>query len=127
MVMPANRKVGFCAGGVWIGNRTADVDESQYELLQAAQTVVREFPQAQFILVGDDYELDGQYRLRLRAIVEQLDLSQHVTFTGFRADARRSSPHWTSACRRTPGQPITELRRPANPWWPHRWAAYPNW
>jgi glycosyltransferase involved in cell wall biosynthesis len=61
--------------------------KSQEDLIRAASLVLREFPQAKFLLIGSGWEDGGRaYLLRMREFVTKLGLEQSVIFTGFRTD-----------------------------------------
>jgi glycosyltransferase involved in cell wall biosynthesis len=61
--------------------------KGQSDLLLAAQQVVKEFPQAKFILVGG-----GEDESHLRNLTATLGLDQHVEFLGEREDVERIYP-----------------------------------
>ena len=59
----------------------------QTDLVRAVPDIVKTYPEAQFLLIGGEYEgLDGSYVDELRSLVERLDVSDRVTFTGYRED-----------------------------------------
>jgi glycosyltransferase involved in cell wall biosynthesis len=61
--------------------------KSQEDLIRAAPIVLREFPQAKFLLVGSGWEDGGRaYLLEMRELVDRLGLERSVIFTGFRTD-----------------------------------------
>ncbi len=61
--------------------------KSQEDLIRAAPLVLREFPQAKFLLVGSGWEAGGQaYMRRMQDLVAELQLQESVIFTGFRTD-----------------------------------------
>jgi glycosyltransferase involved in cell wall biosynthesis len=61
--------------------------KSQEDLIQAAPIVLREFPDAKFLLVGSGWEDGGRaYLERMQKLVVELGLEQSVIFTGFRTD-----------------------------------------
>jgi len=53
------------------------------ELIRAAPTVLAEFPNARFLLVGDTWAAPRDYLEFLQQLVEELGLSERVIFTGF--------------------------------------------
>jgi glycosyltransferase involved in cell wall biosynthesis len=66
-----------------VGNIAALVPhKGQKYLIDAAALVVREAPEARFLVLGE-----GELRATLEHQVKHLHLSQHVVFAGFRADA----------------------------------------
>jgi glycosyltransferase involved in cell wall biosynthesis len=66
-----------------VGNIAALVPhKGQKYLIDAAAIVVREVPEARFLVLGD-----GELRATLEHQVKHLHLAQHVIFAGFRADA----------------------------------------
>ncbi len=61
--------------------------KSHEDLIRAAPLVLREFPQAKFLLVGSGWEAGGEaYMRQMRELVAKLGLEQCVIFTGFRTD-----------------------------------------
>jgi glycosyltransferase involved in cell wall biosynthesis len=61
--------------------------KSQEDLIRAAVLVLRECPQAKFLLVGSGWEEGGRaYLSRMQKLVSELGLEQSVIFTGFRSD-----------------------------------------
>jgi len=61
--------------------------KGQHIFLQAAAHVRRWWPRARFLVVGDTlFGLEPEYKAELRALADQLQLSEHVMFTGFRDD-----------------------------------------
>ena len=63
-------------------------DKGQDTFLRAAAIVLRSFPEAHFVLVGDDaiYSNNADYVPALRRIVEDTGIGEHVTFAGFQSD-----------------------------------------
>jgi glycosyltransferase involved in cell wall biosynthesis len=61
-----------------------DTRKGLHILLQAATEVVWQFPAAKFLIVG--HIEDGRYFRRLQQDVRRLGLTNHVEFTGHRAD-----------------------------------------
>lgn len=56
-------------------------------LINAVPAVLREFPQARFLLVGSAWSAHGnEYMEEMRALVRRLGLGDTVVFTGFRSD-----------------------------------------
>jgi glycosyltransferase involved in cell wall biosynthesis len=62
------------------------VGKGQGELIQAASLVVKEFPQAIFLIVGDDIEFGGILTKRLKREATQLGVTENLIFTGWRTD-----------------------------------------
>jgi len=61
--------------------------KSQEDLIRAASFVLREYPQAKFLMVGSGWEEGGRaYLTRMQRLVTELGLEQSVIFTGFRTD-----------------------------------------
>ena len=57
------------------------------ELIRAARIVLREFPNAKFLLVGPAWHAGGEkFLARMQALVAELGLKESVVFTGFRSD-----------------------------------------
>ena len=70
-------------GAPIVGNIAALVPhKGQHDLVEAAALVVRELPDARFLIVGD-----GELREPLLRQVQDLRLQKHVILTGFRRDA----------------------------------------
>ena len=66
-----------------VGNVAAlSPDKGHHHLIDAAQVVVREVPDARFVIVGD-----GELRESLEKHVRDRHLERHVFLAGFRADA----------------------------------------
>ncbi|MFQ5851941.1 MAG: glycosyltransferase family 4 protein [Candidatus Binatia bacterium] len=62
------------------------------EFLRAARHVVDRFPAVQFLIVGGDTTPDGRYDQLLKALTSELRLTDHVMFTGWRADLDAITP-----------------------------------
>ncbi len=60
--------------------------KGQEEFLQAASRLVKVFPKAKFLIVGDSLIDDRGYKERLKGMVNTLGITSHVIFTGFRED-----------------------------------------
>jgi glycosyltransferase involved in cell wall biosynthesis len=55
------------------------------ELIRATPAILREFPNARILLVGQGFLEPGrQFMVEMRALVAELGLEDHVIFTGFR-------------------------------------------
>ena len=66
-----------------VGNVAALVPHKGHRyLIEAAATVVRQVPDARFVIVGE-----GQLKETLRKQISELHLERHVLLTGFRLDA----------------------------------------
>ena len=63
--------------------------KGQREFILAAGQVRNKFPDATFMIVGEDLEFDGNYRAELERLSERLGLDGYVQFVGFRRDASR--------------------------------------
>ena len=61
-------------------------NKGQHVLIKAAQEVVRNCPDAVFILVGEDLLQGGVYRKKLEGLANDLGLKQQIIFAGYRAD-----------------------------------------
>ncbi len=60
------------------------------DLIRAAPAVLREFPNARFLLVGNGWGKAGeQYLQEVKDLVRTMGLQSNVVFLGFRADANR--------------------------------------
>jgi glycosyltransferase involved in cell wall biosynthesis len=65
-----------------IGNVSRlDAGKGQQYLLQAIPRIVARFPNAKFLFVGE-----GKHRQMFATIARELQIEQHVIFTGFRSD-----------------------------------------
>ena len=54
------------------------------DLINAAAIVVKQFPDARFLLIGSGWTADGdKYQEEMKAMVRKLGLSDHVVFAGF--------------------------------------------
>jgi glycosyltransferase involved in cell wall biosynthesis len=70
-------------GAPIVGNIAALVPhKGQHDLVEAAALVVRELPDARFLVVGE-----GELRSALERRIQELHLQKHVLLTGFRPDA----------------------------------------
>lgn len=61
--------------------------KGQREYILAAHQIRNEFPDAMFVIIGEDIELDGYYRHELERLARHLGLDDCVQFFGFRHDA----------------------------------------
>jgi glycosyltransferase involved in cell wall biosynthesis len=62
------------------------VGKGQKELIRAASLVVKEFPQAAFLIVGDDLEFGGVLKDRLMREAVRLGVAKNLIFTRWRTD-----------------------------------------
>jgi glycosyltransferase involved in cell wall biosynthesis len=61
--------------------------KGQHVAIAAAAMVVRQFPKARFLIVGDAlFGIEREYPQRLQSLVRDLDLSEHVLMLGHRND-----------------------------------------
>ena len=61
--------------------------KSQEDLIRSVPFVLREFPNAKFLLIGKGWEDGGRvYMRRMQELVAELGLQESVIFTGFRKD-----------------------------------------
>lgn len=60
--------------------------KGQHILLKAARLVIKQFPEAVFMIVGEDLQEKGKYRRELQALAEELGVKGNVIFTGYRSD-----------------------------------------
>jgi glycosyltransferase involved in cell wall biosynthesis len=60
--------------------------KGQREFLAAAQTVAREHPEVSFRVIGTAMFNDHDYEREVRALADQLDIADRVTFTGWIAN-----------------------------------------
>jgi len=56
------------------------------EFLKAASIVIRKYPSAKFLIVGESIFEERNYKLELQELVNTLALSAKVIFSGFRED-----------------------------------------
>jgi len=63
--------------------------KGQREFILAAGQITVEFPNATFVIIGQDLEFDGHYRHELGQLVRQLGLDGQLRFVGFKRDAAR--------------------------------------
>jgi len=61
-------------------------DKGQHILIKAAAYVVEKFPDAVFMIVGEDLWKKGEYKKELEELSARLGLKQKVIFTGYRQD-----------------------------------------
>lgn len=82
-VAPLHEELWLPHGSPVVGNIAALVaHKGQRHLIEAAALVMKEVPDARFVIVGD-----GELRPNLEQQVKHLGLEKHVFFTGFRTDA----------------------------------------
>ena len=62
--------------------------KGQHVLIQAANQVLRQFPDTVFVIVGKDLQSGGRYESHLKDLADKLVVRDRVIFTGFRPDAR---------------------------------------
>jgi glycosyltransferase involved in cell wall biosynthesis len=60
--------------------------KGQRVLIESASQVLKKFPEAIFMLVGEDLEGRGKYRKELEDLTGELGLKQNIIFTGYRQD-----------------------------------------
>ncbi|HEV7681983.1 MAG TPA: glycosyltransferase family 4 protein [Pyrinomonadaceae bacterium] len=60
--------------------------KGQEEFLRAALKVVKQFPNAHFIIAGIDHSRGDNYRTRLEELIAELDLSANVSLVGWLED-----------------------------------------
>jgi glycosyltransferase involved in cell wall biosynthesis len=63
-----------------------EAGKGQAELIEAAVKVIQEFPEAMFLIVGEETPSDGPITSALRSSVLRLGLTDHVVFAGGRGD-----------------------------------------
>jgi len=61
-------------------------DKGQYILIRAARRVLTSFPDAVFMIVGEDLSRTGGHRERLEQLAEGLGIKGRIIFTGYRPD-----------------------------------------
>jgi glycosyltransferase involved in cell wall biosynthesis len=55
-------------------------------LLNAAAPIIKKFPSIKFLIVGDDADTAGAYLKQLKSLVHQLNITEHIIFSGYRDD-----------------------------------------
>lgn len=60
--------------------------KGQHTLIASALKVIKRFPEAVFMIVGEDLENSGRYRNELERLADDLGVRKAVIFTGYRAD-----------------------------------------
>jgi glycosyltransferase involved in cell wall biosynthesis len=55
-------------------------------LLDAAVPVLKKFPSTKFLIVGDDADPVGAYLKGLKSLAQQLNITEHIIFSGYRDD-----------------------------------------
>jgi len=64
-------------------------NKRQEDFIQAAPIVLREFPDARFLLVGSGWDEDGPKEMqKMQELAARLGLEDQLRFTGFRSDVR---------------------------------------
>lgn len=63
-----------------------EAGKGQAELLEAAASVIQEFPEAMFLIAGEENPPNGSYTSDLYRRVLRLGLAKHVVFAGGRGD-----------------------------------------
>jgi len=62
--------------------------KGQHILIESALRVVKEFPEAVFMIIGEDLGRAGGYRKELEVLAGDLGIKQSIIFTGYRHDIR---------------------------------------
>jgi glycosyltransferase involved in cell wall biosynthesis len=60
--------------------------KGQHVFVRAAAAVHRRFPDVRFQIIGSAMFAEGSYESEVRLLVDELELREHVEFTGFRED-----------------------------------------
>ena len=60
--------------------------KGQHVLIRAARSVVKEFPGAVFMIVGEDMEENGAYKKELENLAKEMGVEENLIFTGYRSD-----------------------------------------
>jgi glycosyltransferase involved in cell wall biosynthesis len=55
-------------------------------LLDAAAPIIKKFPSIKFLIVGDDADTEGAYLKKLKSLAQQLNITEHIIFSGYRDD-----------------------------------------
>jgi glycosyltransferase involved in cell wall biosynthesis len=55
-------------------------------LLNAAAPIIKKFPSIKFLIVGDDADTEGAYLKKLKSLAQQLNITEHIIFSGYRDD-----------------------------------------
>lgn len=61
-------------------------DKGQHILIRAAPYVIEKFPEAVFMIVGEDLWKNGEYRRELQELSAGLGVKEKIIFTGYRSD-----------------------------------------
>jgi len=61
-------------------------DKGQHILIKAAPYIIKKFPEAVFMIVGEDLWKKGEYRKELEEMSAGLGLREKIIFTGYRPD-----------------------------------------
>lgn len=61
-------------------------DKGQHILIRAAPYVMEKFPDAVFMIVGEDLWKNGEYRRELEEMSADLGVKEKIIFTGYRSD-----------------------------------------
>jgi glycosyltransferase involved in cell wall biosynthesis len=60
--------------------------KGQHILIEAAPKVLKEFPEAVFAIVGEDFERAREYENSLKRLASDLGVERQIIFTGYRSD-----------------------------------------
>ncbi len=60
--------------------------KGQPTLIKSVPKVIKEIPDAIFMIVGEDLERKGEYRKRLEDLANDLGVNKRIIFTGYRSD-----------------------------------------
>lgn len=61
-------------------------NKGQHILIKAACSVIKDFPDAIFMIVGADLQERGRYRKKLENLARELGVEKNIIFTGYRSD-----------------------------------------
>lgn len=61
-------------------------------LIKAACLIIKKYPNAKIIIVGEVFEKDKHYKEELDRLIYSLGLKEHIKFTGFRQDVSKILP-----------------------------------
>lgn len=62
------------------------LDKGQHTFIKAAEKVIKDYPDAVFMIVGEELTKKKEYRKALERLVSDLGLEEKIIFTGYRAD-----------------------------------------
>lgn len=85
--MDVRKEFGLANEHILIGEvaRLCNV-KGQHVLIESIGSVIGEFPDTIFMIVGEDIEKNGEYRIKLENLAKELNVDKNIIFTGYRSD-----------------------------------------